>query len=130
MLRRSVKRRHDGVPSELSTGFQIVRRHPHLLFLRDALLDEVGFAPIDERQGIGFPIKFWEIHLLESGRPVVVVFIGGRGPGARYRVGRMLLLLECIDRGLRVLHCRHGVLVRVARSAMVGHDGCGRDSGC
>ena len=75
--------------------------------LGNALLMEEGLAPVDERLGIGFPAEFREIHLLESGRPVVVVFIGGRGPGARYRVGRMLLLLECIDRGLQVLHCRH-----------------------
>jgi hypothetical protein len=33
----------------------------------------VGDAPIDENQGIGFPVKLGKIHLLETRWAVVVV---------------------------------------------------------
>jgi hypothetical protein len=56
----------------LGASFQVVRRHPHLLFYRDPLLVEVGFTPVDGGQRIGFPVKLGEVQLLEPGWAVTV----------------------------------------------------------
>ena len=61
---------------ELGATLQIVRRHPYLLLLGDPLLMEEGLASVDEREGIGLAVELGEVHLLETGRPVVVVLAG------------------------------------------------------
>ena len=59
---------------QLNAFLQIVRGHPDLVLLGNALLVEVGFATIDEDERIRLAIKPREVELLESRRPVVVVF--------------------------------------------------------
>lgn len=46
-----------------------------MFFFGDALLVKVGLAPINERYGIGFPIKLGKIHLLEMQLLIVVVLV-------------------------------------------------------
>jgi hypothetical protein len=74
-------------------------------FFHDALLVKVGLAPIHERQGIGFPVKFGKIHLLKTRRAVVVVLAAMRPFGAR-RGGCGGALLERVELGLQNLDGR------------------------
>lgn len=57
----------------MSAVLQIVGRHPDLLLLGDALLDEVRFTTADEGQRVGLAVELGEVELLESGRPIVVM---------------------------------------------------------
>jgi len=54
--------------------FQVVGSHPHLLFLHDPLLVEVGLTPVDEDQRIGLAIIARKVKLLEPRRPILMVF--------------------------------------------------------
>jgi hypothetical protein len=87
---------------QLGTDLQVVLCHPYLFLFRDALLVKVGLAPIDEHQGIGFPIKLGEIHLLEMWRTVAMVLAAMRPFGTRRGLGGALL--ERIELGLQGLN--------------------------
>jgi hypothetical protein len=69
---------------QLGTGLQVVWCHPYFFLFRDALLVKVGLAPIDENQGIGFPVKLGKIHLLETRWAVVVVLATMHPSSARW----------------------------------------------
>ena len=58
----------------LGALFQVVGSHPHLLFLQDPLLVEVGLTPVDEDQRIGLAIIARKVKLLEPWRPILMVF--------------------------------------------------------
>ena len=61
---------------QLPDVFQVVGGHPHVLFLYDALLMEVGFTPVNEHQWIGLAIESWEIHLLKVRGAILEVLAG------------------------------------------------------
>jgi len=63
----------DLVVPQLGAILQVIGCHPHLLFLHDALLMEIGVAAIEKDQRIRLAIKAREIHLLEPRRAIDVV---------------------------------------------------------
>jgi hypothetical protein len=77
------------------------------------LLVKVGLAPIDENQGIGFPVKLGKIHLLET-RWAVVVVLATMHPSS-------LSNLVC-----RVPTVVVNLVMRATRSAIIS-SGMGRD---
>lgn len=65
----------------LGTLFEVVGGHPYLL--RDSLLIE-GLTRVDDHERIRLVVELGEVHLLEMGWSVVVVFVGD----CRLRLGR------------------------------------------
>jgi hypothetical protein len=111
----------------LGTRLQIVGCHPYLFLLHDALLVEVGLAPVDECEGIGLAIEFGKIQLLEMWWPVVVVLAGVRPSGPDEA--------ESVERCLNVssLDCRASTvavsLVTMAARSAVNKSAIGGDVG-
>ena len=91
----------------LRIAFEVVGGHLDLLLGGDALLNEVGLAPVDEGQRVGFAVELGEIQLLEPGRPVTRVLAEAKTSGSR--LGGRWRWLSLLQRENLLLHGRHAL---------------------
>jgi hypothetical protein len=84
---------------QLGHVFEVVGGHPNLLLRHGALLMEIGLTTVDEDERIRLAIETWKVHLLEPGRPIVVVLAGWVAVACRRRwIGGQRV--DCLGVGL------------------------------